>query len=205
MENSVKSSVVFVLLFGPEDFEEFRSLLRNCHPSNILDNPQRFKLIVETRKGIREIYFRDIYRVSEEGGRVKIRYRIRHKDTGKVSYCQISAIDKNFLKFFFLPFLEHEIFCKKVSMIIGVLCLWLKDSENELGKAFEAFKYLDSLKVECVKKQDFEEAVKCREKSVIAADPINVYIKERLGQGYDEIIDYILKNHSELMKIPEMV
>lgn len=195
----MENSVVFVLLF---DREDFRSLLRNCHPPNILDNPQRFKLTV--RSGIRKICFRDIYRVSEEGGRANIRYRIRHEDTGKVSYHHL-AIDKNFLKFFFLPFLEHDVFCKKVSMIIGVLCLWLKDSENELGRAFEAFKFFDNLKVEGVKKQDFEEAVKYREKSIIAADPIKVYIKKRLGQGYDEIIDYVLKNHSELMKIPEMV
>lgn len=200
----MENAVVFVLLFGPKDFEEFRSLLRNCHPANLLDDPQRFKLIVETRRGIREIYFRDICHVSEKSGKACIRYRIRNKDTGKVSYHKIAAVDQDFLKFFFLPFLEHDIFCKKVAMIVGALSLWLKDSENQLGKAFESFKSFDNLKIECVKKQDFEQAVKYREESVIAIDPVKTYLKAKLGQGYCEIVDYVIKNHSELMKIPEV-
>ncbi len=197
----MENLALFVLLFDPEDF---KSLLRNCHPADLLDNPQRFKLIVETRRGVRKIYFQDIYRISEERGKVSVHYRIRNKDTGKASYYQIKDIDQVFLKFFFLPFLEHEIFCKKVAMIVGIICLGLKDSENRLGKAFESFKYFDSLKTECVKKQDFEEAVKYREKSIIAVDPIREYIKERLGHGYDEVMDYVLKNHGELMKISEV-
>ncbi len=190
------------LLLSPDDVEGFRIFLSNCDPLFFLDNAQQFKLVVQTGDSLISISFGDIYKISEENGFIHVHYKARDVDTGKFVFSKIGPLNKDFLELFLLPFFEKQLFCKKVSMIVGVLCLCLKDSENELGKCFENLRVVNTLKIDCIKKQNYEEASLYRDEFNSAVDEIKNYFRNRLGQDFDEIVGYVLSNCDNLMFIP---
>lgn len=134
---------------------------------------------------------------------------------GRSKIVTFGPINSQAIENIFLPLYEHELFSKKVEMVLNYVVIALRDKKdspegydvhtelefNELRLSFEAINSKKFDKIKCLKEQKFDEAAQFRDEERKAIELFEKSLAVLAPEHYlTEATEYFLAHYPELLE-----